>query len=425
MNLYSRVVDVPANPLRIARALANEPDFAFLWTATGDGPSYVACRAVGSAETLDPEPELVLDRTLGSRGAVPRWIGVLPYEARRELERSWADGSDARSRPHVSRPLWRRYGAVVRIARDVIVVGDDADRVGRIAELIRRAGASEPVSVVPLGAREADAVHAERVRRAIELIHEGEIYVVNIARQFVFAVSGRPIDLVEGLSARARSPYAAAIDWNGATLAMSSPELLLDLDVRRNVVTGPIKGTRPRGADAEEDRRLAAELARDPKEVAELTMVVDVERNDVGRVAEIGSVRVRGEPVVRSYGSVHHRVATVTGRLRDGVSRQCLIESMLPSGSVTGAPKVRAMELIAELESARRGAYTGGLGYVSHDGSLRLGMVIRSLSVEAGVGHYFAGGGIVADSDPSKEVLETGWKASQIHRLLQGYSGDS
>jgi anthranilate/para-aminobenzoate synthase component I len=199
----------------------------------------------------------------------------------------------------------------------------------------------------------------------------------------------------------------------------------LDLDVRRHLVTKPIKGTRPRGADAPEDRRLAVELSRDPKEVAELTMVVDVERNDFGRVAETGSVRVRGEPIVETYGSVHHRIATIVARMREGVSRQELLESALPSGSVTGAPKVRAMEVIAELESARRGAYTGGLGYLSHDGAMRLAMAIRTLTVASGVGHYFAGGGIVADSSAEREVLETRWKASQMTRLLQGFPRDA
>jgi anthranilate/para-aminobenzoate synthase component I len=272
---------------------------------------------------------------------------------------------------------------------------------------------------------ESDDAHARRIESAVELIHEGEIYVVNVARRFEFAVTGRPVDLVERLAAHARAPYAAALDWRGVALAASSPELLLDLDVRRHLVTEPIKGTRPRGIDAREDRRLADELARDPKEIAELTMVVDVERNDLGRVAETGSVRVRGEPLVRTYGSVHHRLATVVARLREGVSRRSLLESVIPSGSVTGAPKVRAMEVIAELESARRGAYTGGLGYLSHDGAMRLAMVIRTLTIASGVGHYFAGGGIVAESNPEREVTETRWKASQMSRLLQGFQRDA
>jgi hypothetical protein len=424
MTLFARVVSVPANPLAVARALADEPDFSFLWSATGQGPSYVACRAIGSSELLDPDPELPLDGSFGPRGTVPRWIGVLPYECRRGIERTRAR-DDARAEPHLVRPAWRRYGAVVRVGRDVVVVGDRADLVDELAGLVRSDGAARPISISPLGPAEADAVHSRRIETAIELIHEGEIYVVNLARRFEFAVSGRPIDVVARLAAHARAPYAGALTWDGVALAASSPELLLDLDARGNLVTAPIKGTRPRGADAPDDRRLSDELGHDEKEIAELTMVVDVERNDFGRVAETGSVRVRGQPVVRTYGTVHHRVATVVARLRRGAPRASLLESVLPSGSVTGAPKVRAMEVIAELESARRGVYTGGFGYVSHDGAMRLGMAIRTLSVQSGVGHYFAGGGIVADSDAEREVLETKWKASQMTRLLQGFPRDA
>ena len=149
-------------------------------------------------------------------------------------------------------------------------------------------------------------------------------------------------------------------------------------------------------------------------------MVVDVERNDLGRIARTGSVRVIGVPRIESFGTVHHRVAQVTARLRQGVGRSELLEAMLPSGSVTGAPKIRAMEVIAMLESERRGLYTGALGALGHDGSLRLAMVIRTLTRRAGVAHYFAGGGIVAGSNPEREVLETRWKAAQLEKLFGG-----
>lgn len=420
MRLLARRVDVPANPLRVARALADEPGFVFLWTATGDGPSYVACHPVAASEELDPEPALGATDALGPLGTVPRWFGVLPYESRRLLERpAWTRRPETRAEPHVSAPLWRRFGAVVRVGRDVLVVGDDPREVERIAAMVRRPGREEPVSVASIPSSEPDRVHAERIRAAIERIVDGDIYLVNLARRFDFEVRGRSVDLVARLAAHARAPYAAALEWDGLSLAASSPELFLDADVRGRLVTMPIKGTRPRGTDAASDRRLAGELRQDPKEIAELTMVIDVERNDLGRVAETGSVRVRGEPVVKPYGSVHHRVATVTARLRRGTSRRALLEAMLPSGSVTGAPKIRAMEITAELEAARRGVYTGALGYLGHDGSLRLAMAIRTLTVSAGVGHYFAGGGIVADSDPVKEVTETAWKAAQVRRLLE------
>jgi anthranilate/para-aminobenzoate synthase component I len=351
---------------------------------------------------------------------------VLPYESTRELERAaWTKRPDRRAQPHVLAPSWRRYGAVVRVERDVIVIGDDRDEIARTAELVARPGDSDPFSIAALGPGEPDALHAERIRKTIELILEGDVYLVNIARRFDFEVRGRPVDLVARLAAHARAPFAAALQWDDVALAASSPELFLDVAADGRLATAPIKGTRPRGADAREDSRLVRELAQDPKEIAELTMVVDVERNDLGRIAEIGSVRLRGDPVVRSFGPVHHRIATVTARLRAGVSRAGLLESMLPSGSVTGAPKVRAMEIIADLESARRGLYTGAFGYVSHEGAMRLGMAIRTLTIQDGIGHYFAGGGIVVGSDPDREVLETRWKASQMGRLLERIPRDA
>jgi anthranilate/para-aminobenzoate synthase component I len=178
-------------------------------------------------------------------------------------------------------------------------------------------------------------------------------------------------------------------------------------------MTSPIKGTRPRGTDAASDARLREELASDPKERAELSMIIDVERNDLGRVSAIGSVRAQA-PIVTAQGLVWHRRANVLGRLRGDVGRAELMAAMVPSGSVTGAPKVRAMELIARLEAQRRGLYTGGIGFLTHAGEMTLAMAIRTLTVRDGIGHYFTGGGIVADSQPELELEETRWKARQL-----------
>jgi anthranilate/para-aminobenzoate synthase component I len=416
--LHARVVARAPHPLRIARSLADEPGFAFLWTPTGGGPSYVACRPIAEAESLDPEPALTPDAedSPAPLAAVPRWIGLLPYESRRTLERARLTRTpEDRPAPLLERPVWLRYGAVVRVGEDVQVVGDDASAVSDVVARLGRDGSSEPVFVAAAPDVESDEVHAARIRRALELILEGEIYQVNLARRFDFLVRGRAVDLVERLVRRARVPYAAAFSLPGdLRVAVSSPELFLDVSRTGRLVTLPIKGTRPRGLDAVADRALVTELSLDPKERAELSMVVDVERNDLGRVARTGTVRVPGSPEVITYGSVHHRAARVVAELRAGVSREALLEAMLPSGSVTGAPKIRAMELIGTLETARRGLYTGALGYLAHDGSMRLAMAIRTLVARERVGHYFSGGGIVLGSDPSKEVEETRWKAAQI-----------
>jgi anthranilate/para-aminobenzoate synthase component I len=318
----------------------------------------------------------------------------------------------------VREPSWFRYGAVAVVDRDVRVVGDDRARVDELARRIRHAGRPTEARVEPMTGTEPDAAHAARIARALELIAEGEIYQVNLARRLDFRVTGTSLALLERLARTTRVPYAAALDVDGLAVASCSPELFLDVSKKGHLVTLPIKGTRPRGIDAPSDARLVQELDQDPKERAELSMVVDVERNDLGRIAVTGSVRFAPSPRVETYGSVHHRVARVSADLRPGVSRTALLEAMLPSGSVTGAPKIRAMEVIASLESARRGLYTGALGYLAHDGSLRLSMAIRTLVARDSVGHYFSGGGIVLGSDPSREVEETRWKAAQLLRLL-------
>jgi anthranilate/para-aminobenzoate synthase component I len=181
--------------------------------------------------------------------------------------------------------------------------------------------------------------------------------------------------------------------------------------------TAPIKGTRPRAADPALDAELIRELDSDPKEIAELTMIIDVERSDLGRLAIPGSVRLVQPPTVVSHESVHHRVATIEALLPAATPRAAILSAMLPSGSVTGAPKVRAMQIIAELEAHRRGVYTGAFGFLKHDGTLELGMAIRTLTVQGDAGEYFAGGGIVADSVPEREVEETSWKAVDYLRL--------
>jgi anthranilate/para-aminobenzoate synthase component I len=299
----------------------------------------------------------------------------------------------------------------------VLVAGDHPLAVRELCALLCRRGGTavdQPARLEALGEDDPPRAHIARVERALELIARGEIYQVNLARRLRFRASGSALGMLRMLGLRARPAYGAAFAMEGLDVASTSPELFLALDPDRRVWTAPIKGTRPRGRDAGHDGALARELDGDPKERAELTMVLDVERNDLGRVAVPGSVRLIDRPRVHTHSTVHHRAATLSARLRRDVSRTALLEAMLPSGSVTGAPKIRAMELIAELEASRRGLYTGALGFIRHDGGLRLAMAIRTLTARSGEGHYFVGGGIVADSDPERELEETRWKAVQL-----------
>ncbi|HEX7604560.1 MAG TPA: chorismate-binding protein, partial [Polyangiaceae bacterium] len=220
----------------------------------------------------------------------------------------------------------------------------------------------------------------------------------------------------EQLFAGAPAPYGFFLATDDGFVAAASPELALELCGDR-LRTAPIKGTCPRGADAEADAGLARELEASAKERAELTMAIDLHRNDLGRVARPGSVRVLGVPVLRAGSTVWSRIAEVVALREVGVSLSTVVLAVLPCGSVTGAPKVRAMEIIAELEPHRRGLYTGAFGYVGRDGGVCLAMAIRTALLRGGTAEYFAGGGIVAESDPEREVEETKWKAVQLRAV--------
>jgi anthranilate/para-aminobenzoate synthase component I len=409
-------VDVPAEPFTLAQRLAARDHVSLFW-AHGGRVAYLACDPVEHSSALDPEPGLAW-APASPEHAVPRWVGLLPYECRRDLER--AGHGRSRSAPHLAEPRWVRYAAVAAIdASGVRVVGEDRERVQELAARLREPARPTRVELTPDGAFEPKPLHEARIRRALEHIRAGDLYQVNLARRFEFHVRGAAWDVLAQLSASGRALFAAAFSWQDLDLVSLSPELFLSIDTCGTILTSPIKGTRPRGASPEQDLELARELDADPKERAELTMVLDVERNDLARVARAGTVELAVPPHVETHGSVHHRVATLRAALRPLVTRAEVLSWMLPSGSVTGAPKVRAMDLIAELEAERRGLYTGAFGYLAHDGSLELGMAIRTLSVQRGIGHYWAGGGIVADSDPAREVEETLWKAEAILALAR------
>jgi anthranilate/para-aminobenzoate synthase component I len=308
-------------------------------------------------------------------------------------------------------------------------VGDDDRSVSALVrELDARAStwsemgaAPSAFAVVPAPLEEPDDAHVERVREALRLIAAGDLYEVNLARRIPLRVRGDAVDILSSLLEAAPAPWGflqcLGEHPRDLTVCGASPELALS--VRGAVLrTCPIKGTRPRGSDAAADARLAAELDADPKERAELTMAVDVHRNDLGRVSVLGSVRVLGEPRVLPGATVWSRGAEVIGRRAPGASLSDIVSAMLPCGSVTGAPKGRAMEVIAQLEPWRRGAYTGAFGWLGRDGRLELAMAIRTMVWQGDEGEYFAGGGIVADSSPERELEETRWKATQLAALV-------
>ncbi|MBI2900550.1 MAG: aminodeoxychorismate synthase component I [Planctomycetes bacterium] len=254
------------------------------------------------------------------------------------------------------------------------------------------------------------------IARAKEYVAAGDIYQVNLSQRFEVAGSD-PL----GVYARLREPvvpaYAAFLECGDRAILSSSPEQFLEVRGRR-IVTRPIKGTRPRGRGPEEDERLRRELLDSPKDDAELAMIVDLERNDLGRVCEYGSVQVEEPKALETHPTVHHLSATVAGTLREGVGPADVLRATFPGGSVTGAPKIRAMEIIDELEPTRRGVYTGAFGWIGFDGSMDLAVAIRVLHFDRDRFGFQVGGAIVADSDPEEEYRETLVKAAGMAKAL-------
>jgi para-aminobenzoate synthetase component 1 len=256
------------------------------------------------------------------------------------------------------------------------------------------------------------------VRKIIGYIREGEVYQVNLSQRFSLPLAASPFSLYLRLREKNPSCFGGYLDFPGLTVVSSSPERFLRVDGSR-VETCPIKGTRRRGRNPSEDSRLRRELSESPKDRAELNMIVDLERNDLGRVCRYGTVQVREHARLETHPTVFHLVSTVEGRLRPGLDAVDLLRATFPGGSITGAPKIRAMEIIAELESQARSLYTGSLGYIGFDGRADLNIVIRTILIKNGTAHFHVGGGIVADSDPEAEYEETLVKGRALKEVLE------
>jgi para-aminobenzoate synthetase component 1 len=255
------------------------------------------------------------------------------------------------------------------------------------------------------------------VETAREYIASGEIYQVNLSQRFEGGLTTRPYELYQRLRSINPAPFAAYLNFDEVTVLSASPERFLKLDGDR-VETRPMKGTRPRGRSAAEDEALARELQDSLKDRAENVMIVDLERNDLGRVCGIGTVNVSELCTLEKYATVFQLTSCVEGRLSRGKNWIDLLEACFPGGSVTGAPKIRAMEIIDELEPTRRSVYTGSIGYLSFSGQMDLNIVIRTILVKNDRVYLQVGGGIVYDSEPEAEYQETLHKAKALFQAL-------
>jgi anthranilate synthase component 1 len=361
-------------------------------------------------------------------------VGYMGYETVRLLERLPMAPPDDLGLPDA---LWCFYDTVaafdhvkhqlVLMATVFVVPDTDLETAWNQAqarldvlevELSRPFHSPEPVA---LSGRMTSNVSQEQFEQAVgqarHHIHEGDIFQVVLSQRFAMPFTGDRFNLYRALRQVNPSPYLFYLDCGDFALVGSSPEVLVRVEDGRAEVL-PIAGTRPRGASEAEDARLAAELLADPKERAEHLMLVDLGRNDLGRVCTYGSVQVDRYAYVERYSHVMHLVSQVSGHV-EGHGAVEVLAACFPAGTVSGAPKVRAMELIDALEPTRRGIYAGAVGYVDHSGNLDTCIAIRTMLVRDGVIYVQAGAGIVADSDPAREFEETVNKAQALREAMQ------
>jgi anthranilate synthase component 1 len=368
-------------------------------------------------------------------------FGYLGYDVIKLVERLPADNPDALGVPdavlvrpsvvlafdaidrdvRIITPVWPRPGlsaeqarAAARARIDGVIKALSRSLSSRSLFSPSEAGPDRPRPVSNTGQAEYRAI----VERTKDHIRAGDAFQVVPSHRMSTPFAQSPLAFYRALRRLNPSPFLFMLDFDGFSVVGSSPEILVR--VRDGEVTiRPIAGTRRRGETAQEDEALAQELLADPKEIAEHLMLLDLGRNDVGRVAEIGSVRVTQKMAIERYSHVMHIVSNVTGRLRPGLDAVDALFAGFPAGTVSGAPKIRAMEIIDEMEVSRRGVYGGAVGYFGSDGALDTCIALRTAVLKDGMLHVQAGGGIVADSDPEAEWQETVNKAAALFRAAE------
>jgi para-aminobenzoate synthetase component 1 len=403
-------------PFAAALALREEPGLVLLESLPGFG--HLGRRSLLAAGPLDLSSEGITDLERTGRGWRAGWLS---YDLGRQVEAMPTLARDDLGLPPLA---LGRYGAYLEFdhGRRELHLRGEGDA-APLLEAVRRAPwMDEPVHRPLRGwTSSLPRPRYERaVKRAIDYVRAGDVFQVNLAQRLSAPWSGDPFALYARLRRTSRAPFAALVRLGGADVVSASPERFLR---RRgsSLETRPIKGTRPRGRSAASDRRLAADLRASAKDRSENVMIVDLARNDLGRVARYGSVEVRRLCALERHPGVHHLVSVVAAETTPGTGAADIVRATFPPGSVTGAPKIRAMEVIEELEPVRRGVYCGSLGWFGDDGDLELSVAIRTFVAAAGRLHLHVGGAVVADSEPALEWQETMHKAA---RLLEAAGGE-
>ena len=362
-------------------------------------------------------------------------VGFLSYDLNRFIENLPDNAIDDIGLPDMYFGFYDAAICIDHVDGTVAVVApycEDEAAWERVDWLLRCVDSASTAPTQPQCTRPAGPLHGNftrdayiaAVQRCKDYIAAGDIFQVNLSQRFDTAVSLAPEALYRRLRAINPAPFSCYLQFDDCAVLSSSPERFLKVSRREgssiwHVETRPIKGTRPRRAGDEAfNARMRRELLNSPKDNAELTMIVDLERNDLGRVCSYGTVHVTEKVVLEEYPTVYHLVATVEGDLHPGKDIVDLLKATFPGGSITGAPKIRAMEIIDELEPTKRGMYTGAIGYISFDGTADFNIAIRTILMKGKRAFFQAGGGIVADSDPQAEYDETLAKARALFDAL-------
>jgi anthranilate synthase component 1 len=404
--------------------------------ADGKDPLHIVASELARYQPVAPLHEVAQDLPCFLGGAV----GYLGYDLVRFFERLPDTGSDELTLPdlhllvtdtlivfdHVRHRLLLCANAPVPPGSDLDAAYDEAiARLDAVEAQVHAPLPPSPAPSAPSGAKLTSNMGREQFERAVqrakEYIAAGDIFQVVLSQRLTRPTPVDPFSIYRALRRLNPSPYMFFLDLGGnppINLIGSSPEMLVRLQGHTAEVR-PIAGTRPRGQDEAEDQVLEADLLADPKERAEHVMLVDLGRNDLGRVCEFGTVNVPDLLTIERYSHVIHLVSSVTGRLRDDTNAYDLLRATFPAGTVSGAPKVRAMEIIEELEGTRRGPYAGAVGYFGFNGNMDTCITIRTILMQGNVAHLQAGAGIVADSDPTREWEETGHKARVLGLAIE------
>ena len=453
-----RLLDLELKPHELFAPLAGRPGSIFLdsslidryglgrWSFIAYDPlfvissrSEVAAFKVGKNlrwEFVNPFAALRRNLALFSAASDPSWIpfrggavGYFGYELGRQIEKLPDTAFDDLNLPELYLGFYDTVLAFDHIMDQWFVSHVDFGlrrprletrmHEARRLQIQARVGPGPgPVESGELGSNFLRSEYLAAIERARGYITAGDIYQVNLSQRFSAPIiRGSAWDLYRRLREVNPAPFSAFIQAGAFQILSSSPERFLRVRGPR-VETRPIKGTRPRGDNPREEAWLKAQLLSSPKDRAELNMIVDLERNDLGRVCRYGSVKVSRHAQCETYARVHHLVSVIEGELQPEADVTDLMTAAFPGGSITGAPKIRAMEIIDELEPHARGVYTGAIGYIGYDGNLDLNIAIRTMTMTEGKVHFGAGGGIVYDSDPAAEYDETYDKARAMIEAL-------